>query len=91
MLGPPLPEQDDPRYEAVTCTEFGAQHLSREAWQQNWPMIAKAAADWQLLLQLDLSGYLQQQLTEGTAYFLIRNTDLAARAFHKAVAVYQQT
>jgi hypothetical protein len=90
-LGPPLPEQDDPRYQAVTVTEFGAQHLSREAWQRNRPMVVKAAAGWQLLLQLDLSGYLQQELTEGTAYFLIRNTDLAARAFDKAVAVYQQT
>jgi uncharacterized protein YwqG len=91
LLGPPLPEQDDPRYDAVTVTEFRAQHLSREERQKNWPAIAKAAADWRLLLQLDLNAYLRQEFVEGTVYFLIHRADLAARAFDKAVAVYQQT
>jgi hypothetical protein len=45
----------------------------------------------QLLLQIDLRDYLQQQYVEGTVYFLIDRNALAARAFDRVIAVYQQT
>jgi uncharacterized protein YwqG len=51
----------------------------------------ETSQQWLLLLQIDLRDYLQQRLVEGTAYFLIRRDDLAARAFDKVVAVNQQT
>jgi hypothetical protein len=91
LLGSPLPVQDDPRCSAVVAADFGRQHLSPEAWRENRPRILQAAADWQLLLQLDLADCLQDRLAEGTVYFLIRRADLAARAFDNTLAVYQQT
>ena len=51
----------------------------------------RSAQEWTLLLQVDLKDYLQQPYATGTVYFLIRNDDLAARAFEKTVAIYQQT
>ncbi len=91
LLGSPLPEQDDPRYSAVVAADFGKQYLTAEDWKEHGPRISQAGSDWQLLLQLDVSDYLQDRLAEGTVYFLIRRSDLAARAFDKTVAVYQQT
>jgi Domain of unknown function (DUF1963) len=91
LLGLPLPQQADPRYSAVTVTEFGVQHLTRQAVEENWPRIVPAAGQWLLLLQIDLKDCLRQRFVEGTVYFLIRRDDLAARAFDKVVAVYQQT
>jgi uncharacterized protein YwqG len=91
MLGSPIAEQSDPRYQAVLISEYGVQYLDSDAYQAAWPKIKAAAADWQLLFQLDLKDYLQQELTEGTVYFVIRKTDLAARNFDKVVAIYQQT
>jgi hypothetical protein len=91
LLGSPLPEQSDPRYSAVILTEFGEQHLTPKVWQENRPRICRAASQWLLLLQIDFKDYLQQPLAEGTVYFLIRRDDLAARAFEKVLAVYQQS
>lgn len=91
LLGLPLPEQDDPRYSAVVTTELGVQFLTPETARESWPRIAAAAPQWRLLLQIDMQDYLQQPYVEGTVYFLIRRDDLAARAFDKVVAIYQQT
>jgi Domain of unknown function (DUF1963) len=91
LLGSPITEQRDPRYDAVVVTGYGVQHLDSDVYREAWPKIKTAAADWQLLFQLDLKDYLQQKLTEGTIYFVIRKTDLANRAFEKVVAIYQQT
>jgi hypothetical protein len=87
LLGLPLPEQGDPRNTAAIVGGLGVQHLTREAAQQDWPRDLK----WLLLLQIDLRDYLQQRYVEGTVYFMIRRGDLAAGAFDKVVAVYQQT
>jgi uncharacterized protein YwqG len=91
LLGSPITEQRDPRYDAVVVAGYGVQHLDSDIYREAWPKIKTAAADWRLLYQLDLKDYLQQKLTEGTVYFVIRKTDLANRAFEKVVAIYQQT
>lgn len=90
LLGSPLPEQDDPRYEAVVATEYGKQYLSSEEWEANRAAIRAKAQEWRLLLQIDNSAW-QGRRTEGTVYFLIRGDDLRARRFDRVVAVYQQT
>lgn len=46
---------------------------------------------WQLLLQLDLGNLTQNDLVEGTVYFLIRRGDLARRDFANVHAVHQST
>ncbi|OZI46118.1 hypothetical protein CEK29_04265 [Bordetella genomosp. 5] len=91
LLGSPLPEQDDPRYQAVVVTEYGVEFLGREAWQRERERIMALAGQWRLLLQVDLSAWYADPLTEGTVYFVIRTDDLAARRFDRVVAVYQQT
>ncbi|MBW6422181.1 DUF1963 domain-containing protein [Rhizobium sp. XQZ8] len=90
LLGAPVPVQDDPRYDAVVVTEFGKQHLSRDEWQKNRAAVFKKARDWQLLLQIDIPKWMQEN-GEGTVYFLIRRSDLEKRDFSRVVAVYQQT
>ena len=90
LLGSPLPEQSDPRYDAVVVTSFGKQHLSREEWQSHAERIQMLARQWRLLWQVDLSDW-GGELSEGTVYFLIRDSDLAERRFDQVVAVYQQT
>jgi uncharacterized protein YwqG len=91
LLGSPITEQRDPRYDAVVVADYGVQHLESDTYREVWPKIKTAATDWLLLFQLDLKDYLQQKLTEGTIYFVIRKTDLAKREFGKVVAIYQQT
>ena len=91
LLGMPMPEQDDPRCSAVMVSEFGNQDVSPKVVKENWPRIVESSAQWRLLLQIDQRDYLQQELVEGTIYFLIRHADLAARAFEKVVGIYQQT
>ncbi|MCC7247643.1 MAG: DUF1963 domain-containing protein [Lysobacter sp.] len=91
LLGYPVPEQDDPRYNAVALLDYGRSR----AW--DWPdrpdmsTIEAQMKTWHLLLQCDLSDYYQDPLSEGTVYFLIRDDDLRARNFERTVAVYQQT
>jgi hypothetical protein len=41
--------------------------------------------------EIDFNDHLRQRFVEGTVYLLIRRGDLAAGAFDKVVAVYQQT
>ena len=91
LLGSPLPEQDDPRYQAVVVTEYGVEFLGREVWMRERERIMALAGEWRLLLQVDLSAWYADPLTEGTVYFVIRATDLAERRFDRVVAVYQQT
>lgn len=87
FMGAPIPEQDDPRFDAIVADGFpappwkGAQLIEA----------ATAALGWQLLLQADLGDLSQQDFTEGTVYFLIRKADLEKRDFSRVHAVYQQT
>jgi len=90
LLGSPLPEQSDPRFEAEVVSRFGVQHLSQEEWKAHKPAIETGARAWRLLLQIDVGDFLQEN-GEGTVYFLIRASDLAERRFDRVVAVYQQT
>ncbi len=91
LLGSPLPEQDDPRYDAVVVSEWGKQHLSREEWQEHRDDIFRMARDWVLLLQIDVGDWMQARFVEGTVYFVIRRNHLEQRKFDEVVAVYQQT
>ncbi len=87
FLGTPIPDQDDPRFDAITADGFPP-----APWRGEQLAEASARAlDWQLLLQLDLGDLSQQELTEGTVYFVIRKTDLAKADFSRVHAVYQQT
>ncbi|MDO5604245.1 MAG: DUF1963 domain-containing protein [Paracoccus sp. (in: a-proteobacteria)] len=90
LLSLAVPEQDDPRYNAVVTTRFGKEFLSHEEWQQHHDQIDAGAAEWVTLAQLDIAAWLQDN-AEGQVYFLIRAEDLAARHFDRVVAVYQQT
>lgn len=90
LLGTPLPEQDDPRYQAAAFALTGRQHPGRDIWEARKAEIEAEAKAWRLLLQIDLSD-LQQERSEGTVYLLIREDDLTARRFEQVVAVYQQT
>ncbi|MBV7483431.1 DUF1963 domain-containing protein [Bordetella sp. BOR01] len=91
LLGSPLPEQDDPRYQAAVVMEFGKEFLDRETWQRERSRIDQLAQEWRLLLQVDLADWSGGGFGEGTVYFLIRERDLTARRFDQVVAVYQQT
>lgn len=91
LLGSPMPEQDDPRYDALIISDFGKQDLSREEWQQHRAKIHACARDWLVLLQIDLTDWMQARFGEGTVYFVIRGSDLKQRRFDRVVAVYQQT
>lgn len=90
FLGSPLPEQDDPRYDAVTVTDYGKQFLSSQEWAKEKDSIMAKAADWRLLFQLDLTAF-ERKSTEGTVYLLIRKDDLREGRFDRVVGVYQQT
>ena len=86
LLGPPHPEQDDPRFDALPKSE-----LPPYPW--NDAQIAETsrkAADWLLLLQVSIAD-LTQLDTEGTVYFMVHKEDFAKRDFSRVVASYQQT
>jgi len=89
MFGVPLAQQDDPRYTARSLSPDGkppnAEDLTRD-FASNIP-----ASDWVLLLQVHLSDLEQDDLTEGTVYFLIYKDDLEAKRFNRTVSIYQQT
>lgn len=90
LLGSPLPEQSDPRFEAEVVTRFGVQHLDRDKRAAHRAEIEAGERSWRLLLQIDVGDFLQAD-GEGTVYFLIRASDLSERRFDRVVAVYQQT
>ena len=86
LLGPPEPEQDDPRYTALPVHE-----LPPYPWNPaDIAEAARKAEAWQLLLQVSIADLSQAQ-TEGTVYFMILKSDLANRDFSRVVAAYQQT
>ena len=87
VLGPPIPDQDDPRFDAIVADGFPPAPWKGEQLTD----AARRALDWQLLAQFNLGDLAQQDLTEGMVYFLIRKTDLAAHDFSRVHAVYQQT
>ena len=57
----------------------------------NEELLVTEAKSWRLLFQASLPNWWQEEFTEGTVYFLIRDDDLTARDFDNIVAVYQQT
>lgn len=88
FMGVPDPEQDDPRFDAIV----GEDGYARPPWRgSELAAASQAALHWQLLLQVDFRDLSQQELTEGTIYFLIRKADLAKQDFSRVSAVYQQT
>ncbi len=87
FLGSPDPEQDDPRFDSVVASGYPAPRWDQEQLVE----ATRLALQWRLLLQVDLGDLSQQDLTEGTVYFLIRNDDLASRDFSRVHAIYQQT
>ncbi|GGF74322.1 hypothetical protein GCM10007301_37670 [Azorhizobium oxalatiphilum] len=91
LLGPPEPEQDDPRYTAAAVTLLNKEFPSSDEWKQNRDTIMKNAADMVLLLQMDVKGWMQADMVEGTVYFVIGKKDLEERRFDRVIAVYQQT
>ena len=90
LLGSPMPEQGDPREEAVTFVRFDKPFLSPEKWAAHREQISAEARSWRLLLQVALREW-KEGLAYGTVYFLIRGDDLAAHRFEGVVAVYQQS
>jgi len=90
LLGGPLPEQSDPRYDAVVAAEYGGRHFSPEEWDLHAAEIAEKAKAWRLLLQIDVADWMQDN-AEGTVYFLIRADDLREHRFDRVIPVYQQT
>jgi uncharacterized protein YwqG len=91
VLGYPLPEQDDPRYDAVALVDYAQERSWEWTDRPEMAVIEAQMKQWHLLLQCDLSDYHQDPLCEGTLYFLIREDDLRSRNFDRVVVVYQQT
>ena len=91
LLGSPMPEQDEPRHDAVVVTVHGRQHLEGDDRALHREAVSRDARNWRLLLQIDLGDWAEDEYGEGTVYFLIRADDLARRHFDGTVAVYQQT
>jgi hypothetical protein len=86
FMGPPDPEQQDPRFDAV-----GKANLPPYPWRGDMLTNAsRKAAEWQLLLQVPTS-ILTRKVSEGTIYFMIQKADLARQDFSRVVASYQQT
>ncbi|MFV0275568.1 MAG: DUF1963 domain-containing protein [Parahaliea sp.] len=90
LLGYPEPEQDDPRYGPAFEDFLDGRAEDDRLRQVFFDQQRQRAADWRLLLQVDIARWLQTG-TEGTVYFLIRREDLRARRFDRVWAVYQQT
>ena len=91
FYGIPFPVQDDPRFGAVVATNYEKQHLSQEDWKKYRDKIITEAKNWILLLQIALSDWMQDDVSEGVVYFVIHKNDLAKRDFSKVIATYQQT
>lgn len=89
LLGVPVSEQDDPRYDMTNVPGPTDGETSEERAARVDEM-NRQGAEWRLLLQVPISDYMQER-SEGTVYFVIRSIDLAARRFGEVAAVYQQT
>ncbi|MEZ5850057.1 MAG: DUF1963 domain-containing protein [Hyphomicrobiaceae bacterium] len=86
LMGPPQPEQSDPRFDCIPQAEKPAY-----PWNEDQLVaMTKKAAEWRLLLQVSAAD-LSQTKTEGTLYFMIRNDDLARADFSRCRVTYQQT
>lgn len=86
MMGPPGPEQSDPRYAAVDRAERPAYPWDSAASAE----MTRKASKWRLLLQVSIAD-LSQQSSEGTVYFMVHEDDLGKADFTNAQVVYQQT
>ena len=87
LMGTPEPEQRDPRLHAIDKSDFPP-----VPWPPETIRLAMLRGlEWQMLLQLDLGGLAQNDLGNGTVYFLIRRDDLSRRDFSRVHAVHQST
>ncbi|MEQ1649414.1 MAG: DUF1963 domain-containing protein [Hyphomicrobiaceae bacterium] len=86
FMGPPGPEQDDPRFDALDQSQLPPFPLNSAQIAES----ARKATEWQLLPQVSIADLSLLQ-TEGTVYFMIRKDDLAKRDFSRVFASYQQT
>ncbi len=91
LFGTPIPDQDDPRYDAALALDPMLAARLREDREATLPTLEKAAADWRLLLQIDQAALQQARFAEGIICFVIHKGDLAARSFNQAQTIYQQT
>src|SRR5262249_3975249 len=89
----PSPQGRDPREYAAEAAEprfanLDYASLDVEARRLRTQDIQRAAADWQLLLEVSVADFLQANV-EGTVYFLMHRADLAAWDFARVAIVYQ--
>jgi hypothetical protein len=89
--GSPICEQKEPRLDAAARDLFGEAQPTGEAWRAAFPTIQAQAAKWKTLLQAPLNVLLGGRFGDGVVYVLMRDADIAARAFERAEIVYQQT
>jgi uncharacterized protein YwqG len=89
--GWPMPEQDDPRYEAVGSALGLYEMFGHQPDAAERARILENMHRWVLLLQVDFADLWGLQLVEGTIYFVMREGDLHARNFDRVHAIYQQT
>lgn len=59
--------------------------------RREYPSLNQETPVLRLLFQVSLSDWWQDENTEGTVYFLIRDSDLKAHDFDAVIAIYQQT
>lgn len=101
ILGKPLPDQDDPRYDAYLQSVLGRPVITGDDFDEVAAMIGREgsgvsaeeveqARNFQLLLQLDVASFLDAN-AEGYFYFFLHEDDLAARNFDAVIVIYQQT
>jgi uncharacterized protein DUF1963 len=91
LLGIPVAEQDDPRYEAAFRADPMLQRRLQADRKTVWPEVERRAGEWTLLLQVDQADLVQARFVEGTIYYMIRKSDLLAREFSRVEVIYQQT
>jgi hypothetical protein len=91
LLGVPVAEQDDPRYDAAFRANPTFQPRLQADREVVWPEVEARAAEWTLLLQVDQAALMLARFAEGTVYYMIRKSDLAVRDFSRVEVIYQQT
>src|SRR5262249_48985735 len=91
LLGVPVAVHDDPRYDAACRVDPTLQPRLQANRKAVWPELEARASEWTLLLQIERADLMQARYLEGTLYFMVRNSDLAARDFSQVQVVYQQT